>query len=342
MEQHRTSPHYRSDTDPLRVGLLGCGTVGSEVARLLRPPGIPGLDLARAAVRDIRKPRAVTLPSGALTADALAVVKDPSIDVVVELIGGIDPALSLLRQALAEGKHVVTANKVLIASHGDVLAKIAAERSLALLFEGAVGGAVPMMRTLRTLASVDRVRSLAGVINGTTNFILSEMERGTPHEVALARAQAAGYAEADPSDDLNGVDAACKLSLLCSAAFGVDVPPGDIARRGIQHLSTDQIRRAGSRGRRFKLIATAERRQDGSVAARVAPAALDRSHPLAQLEGEQNGLVLETECSGALSLFGRGAGGRPTAAAVLADLESVARNHARARTAQPLLERRSS
>lgn len=327
MEQHPHDPNHTFDA-PLRVGLLGCGTVGSEVARLLCERGVPGLVLERVAVRDLDKERSVSLPAGRLTNDALAIVKDPTIDVVVEVIGGIDPAYGLLRQALAEHKHVVTANKLLLAHHGVTLRRTAAERGLRLLYEGAACAAIPIIRTLRTVSSAERISSIAAVLNGTTNFVLSEMERGSSFDGAVAEAQRVGYAEADPADDIDGVDAACKLSLLCSLAFGVDLPLGDIAYRGISDVSTERVIRARSAGRRVKLVAEAHIGGDGIVDAKVAPVELDRDHPLARLEDADNGVVLTTDHSGTISLFGPGAGGRPTAAAVIADLEEIAREHA--------------
>jgi homoserine dehydrogenase len=311
----------------MRVGLLGCGTVGSEVARLLLDGAVPGMALGRVAVHDPHKERAVELPDGLLTSDASIVVTDPDIDLVIELIGGLEPSFALIRQALAQNKDVITANKVVIARHGPLLRGIAEKRSLSLLYEGAACASVPIVRTLRSVAGGDRVRSIEGVLNGTTNFVLSEMEKGGSFEGAVRKAQLVGYAEADPADDIRGVDAACKLSLLISLAFGIDVSPDSVVRRGIEDVTGEHVRSIASTGRRLKLVAKAAIASDGSVLASVGPVALDGGHPLARVEGAENGVVLESECSGRLSLFGEGAGGLPTAAAILTDIEEVLKSH---------------
>jgi homoserine dehydrogenase len=310
--------------DPIRVGLLGCGTVGSEVARLLQDEHSGAL-LERVAVRDIDKNRPVHFDAHELTDDAFRIVKDPSIDVVIELIGGIHPALELIRQSLVEGKHVVTANKAVIARHGPLLESLAAERGVSLLYEGAVCAAIPVLRVLRGSAQEDRVRSICGVLNGTTNFVLGQIERGRSFDQAVELAQTNGFAEADTSADIDGVDAAAKLAILASHAFRAEVPCDSIQRVGIRGISGERVRACLASGRRLKLVGTAIAGPDGSVSAFVAPVALPIDHPLARLEGAENGVVLETECAGTLSFFGEGAGGRPTAASVMADLDEIVR-----------------
>jgi homoserine dehydrogenase len=337
--------HFRRSDQkhPLRVGLLGCGTVGSEVARHLIETPPDGAILERVAVKDVGKPRRVPLPVGLLSDDALGLATDPDIDVVIELIGGLRPAHELIRHALAERKHVVTANKVVLAHHGASLRAAAASGGISLHYEGAVGGAIPIVRTLRSIASHDRVLSITGVLNGTTNLVLCEMERGATLAEALDRARTAGFAEADPSEDIEGIDAAAKLVIVGSLAFGEEVRLEDVSITGIGHFEVDAVRTAGSSRCRLKLVARASRRPDGTIASSVEPIVLDATHPLARLEGVDNGVILETSLSGQLALYGRGAGGLPTAASVMADLQEVIRSHARTREPAPRpLERRSA
>lgn len=336
MEQLGTPQRLVGAGPPMRVGLLGCGTVGSEVARILLASETWTLE--RVAVLDVRKERGVHLPAELLTDDPLAVVKDPDIDVIVELIGGLDPARWLLRQAIAEGKDVVTANKALLARTGPLLHEAAVRRKVALLYEGAACAGIPVVRTLRTIAASDRVRSITGVLNGTTNFVLGEIEKGRSQEDAIDLARANGFAEADCSSDIEGQDAASKLALLAGLAFGTDVPVESIACRGITELSVREVRAALREGERVKLVARTDRRTDGRITATVAPVRLPAGHPLARLDGAQNGVLIHTELAGTVSLFGEGAGGRPTAAAVMSDLHEIKTFRRRPSQLQPALK----
>jgi homoserine dehydrogenase len=309
----------------LSVGLLGCGVVGSAVARrvddLTASVGTP-VSLARVAVRDVAKPRRVTLPDGALTGNALCVATDLGVDVVVEAIGGTEPARTLVRAALESGKHVVTANKQLLAAHGDELDAVAAANGVTLHSEAAVCGAVPIVRVLRRSLAGDRVRRIDGIVNGTTNYVLSTMAaRGCSLADAVAEAQRLGYAEADPADDLSGRDAAAKAVLLARLAFGVPVSLYDVTYDGIEAVTPADVRGADGA---LKLVASVARTGDG-VSVEVGLKALGRNDLLAGVDGVDNAVVVDTECAGRLFLRGPGAGGESTATAVLGDLVSALR-----------------
>ncbi|WNV90171.1 homoserine dehydrogenase [Umezawaea sp. Da 62-37] len=324
---------------PIRVALLGCGTVGTEVVRLLTDQaadltariGAP-VELTGIAVRKPNKHREV--PEELLTTDAEALVAS-DIDLVVELIGGIEPARTLLLEALRSGKSVVTANKALLAEHSAELFEAADASGADLYFEAAVAGAIPLLRPLRESLAGDRITRVMGIVNGTTNFILSGMDAtGASYSETLEEASRLGYAEADPTADVDGFDAASKAAILASLAFHTRVTASDVHREGISAVSASDIAAAKGLGRTVKLLAICERvtetTEDGttreSVAARVHPAMIPRSHPLAGVNGAFNAVFVEADAAGEMMFYGKGAGGAPTASAVLGDLVAVARN----------------
>ena len=314
------------------VGLLGAGTVGGTlISRLVNDreaieskTGLT-LEVRRVAVRDREKRRSFDLPDGVLTADPREVVDDPSVQLIVELMGGHEPAGDLVLSALSAGKPVVTANKELIAARGPELIRAAEARGVPLLFEAAVGGGIPIIRPLsETLAgeSIDRVM---GIVNGTTNFILTRMaDDGSDYEAALSEAQALGYAEPDPTADVSGADAAAKTAILASLAFGTWVGIDDVYHEGIESLSAADFRYAADFGYVIKLLAVAERSERG-VSARVHPVLLPRAHPLAPITGATNAIFIEGPSIDRLLFAGPGAGGEPTATAVLGDIIDAAR-----------------
>ncbi|MGH2755286.1 MAG: homoserine dehydrogenase [Actinomycetota bacterium] len=311
---------------PLNIGLLGCGAVGSEVAReLLAREGAwdPLFRLAKVAVLHPDKERSVTLPKGVLTTGSLGIVKDPTIDIVIELIGGVEPALGLIRQAIAEGKSVVTANKELIAQRGSQLLDVARRCGVELRFEAAVGGAVPIVRTVTEALAGDRLRSFLGIFNGTSNLILDLLAEGLTMEEAVTRAQGMGCAESDPSDDLSGRDAARKVAILASLGFDVPFRYDAVFTRGIEGLTHADLAVARELGFTIRLVGSAERTARG-IELRVEPTAVPLEHPLASVRGTENLVSLDCDLAGRLSLAGPGAGGRQTAGAVLGDLVTLA------------------
>ncbi len=321
---------------PLKVALLGCGVVGTEVARLLtrhgeelsRRVGAP-LELAGIAVRRLGRARGLDLPADLFTTDATSLVKDA--DIVVEVIGGIEPARTLLLEAMAHGAGVVTANKVLLAEDGATLFAAAAEHGVDLYFEAAVAGAIPLIRPLRESLAGDRVTKVLGIVNGTTNYVLDKMDStGMGFAEAVAQAQALGYAEADPTADVEGFDAAAKAAILASLAFHTRVGAADVHREGITGVTAADVAGADQIGSVVKLLAICERTTapDGTegVSVRVHPAMIPRSHPLGGVREAYNAVFVESEAAGQLMFYGRGAGGQPTASAVLGDLVGVARN----------------
>jgi homoserine dehydrogenase len=342
-------------TDPLKVALLGCGVVGSQVVRLMREQandlaarvGAP-LELAAVAVR--RPQRHAELLSDLVTTDAAALVARADIDLVVEVIGGIEPVRGLLLSALRNGKSVVSANKALLAEDGGTLHDAAAEAGVDLYYEAAVAGAIPLLRPLRESLAGDRITRVMGIFNGTTNFILSRMDAtGASFDEALAEATALGYAEADPTADVDGFDAAAKAAILAGLAFHTRVTAGDVHREGIGAVTAADVASAKAMGCTIKLLAICERVtledpegvsegssrpeqvSEGSsrpeqVSVRVYPAMIPRSHPLAGVGDAFNAVFVEAEAAGSLMFYGRGAGGAPTASAVLGDLVAVARN----------------
>ena len=325
-------------SDALRVALLGCGVVGSDVVRLLdahredlaQRVGAP-IELAGIAVRRPTRDRDLPVDPTLFTSDAAALVNRADVDIVIEVIGGIEPARSLLLTALGRGASVVTANKALLAEDGATLYEAARRGDADLYCEASVAGAIPLVRPLRESLSGDRVTRVIGIVNGTTNYILSRMdESGAGFEEALEEAQSLGYAEADPSADIDGFDAAAKAAILAGIAFHTRVTAADVHREGISDVSAGDVASAREMGAVVKLLAIAERGPDlagrDSVGVRVHPAMIPRSHPLASVGDAYNAVFVEAEAAGQLMFYGRGAGGAPTASAVLGDLVAVARN----------------
>jgi homoserine dehydrogenase len=318
----------------VRVGILGCGTVGAALVQLVADHGdtIAGrsgvrLEVARVAVHNVAKKRPVALPEGVLTHDADGVVSDPDVDVVVEVMGGMEPARRLIRTALEAGKPVVTANKEVLANAGAELMEAAAKAGVDLLYEAAVAGAIPIIRPLRESLAGDRLLRIMGIVNGTTNFILTRMSEGdASFAEALAEAQTLGFAESDPSADVDGWDAAAKAAIIASVAFGVQVVAGDVYREGISGVTSDDIAMAARLGYVVKLLAVVEQPGPGEVAVRVHPAMVPVDHPLASVRDSYNAVFVEGAAAGELMFYGRGAGGRPTASAVLGDLVDAAAN----------------
>ncbi|RCW45272.1 homoserine dehydrogenase [Halopolyspora algeriensis] len=323
------------DREPIRVALLGCGTVGTEVVSLLQ--GRPGEFAARTGAPlqvtgvAVRRPhKHPEVPEHLLTTDAAALVNG-DVDVVVELIGGIEPARSLLLQALRAGKSVVTANKALLAEYGSELYAAADAAGADIYFEASVAGAIPLLRPLRESLAGDRISRVMGIVNGTTNYILSAMDSsGASYAETLEEAGQLGYAEADPTADVDGFDAAAKAAILASLSFHTRVTATDVHREGISGIGAGDIAAAKSLDRTVKLLSICERVVDDegneSVSARVHPAMIPRSHPLAGVGGAFNAVFVEAESAGQLMFYGQGAGGVPTSSAVLGDLVAVARN----------------
>ena len=324
------------DPTTVKLGLLGCGNVGGALVELVdeQRDAIADrtgmrLDVARVAVRNTAKQRSVELGPDVLTNDPMSVVDDPSVDVVVELIGGIEPARELILTALQNGKAVVTGNKELLANVGAELFEAAEKAGVDLLFEAAVAGGIPLMRPLRESLAGDRVQRILGIVNGTTNFILTRMtEEGSTFHEALAEAQDLGYAERDPTADVEGFDAAAKAAIIATVAFGVRVVAGDVYREGISGVTPADIANTGRFGYVIKLLAVAEADGDG-VGVRVHPAMVPVDHPLAAVRESFNAVFIEGAAVGDLMFYGRGAGGRPTASAVLGDVIDAAANRRR-------------
>ena len=314
----------------VRVGVLGYGNVGAAVVALIAENGDTiaartglQLEVARVAVRDMAKARS---GFATFTDDAAGVAVDPDVDLIVEVIGGLQPAKDLVLAALKAGKPVVTANKELMAACGAELFDAAAKAGVDLLFEAAVAGAIPLIRPLRESLAGDRIKRVLGIVNGTTNFILTRMtESGQSFDEALAEAQALGYAERDPTADVEGHDAAAKASIIASLAFGVRVVAGDVYREGITGVTADDIRMAGRLGYVVKLLAVIDD-VGGEVAVRVHPTMVPVAHPLASVRESFNAVFVEGAAAGELMFYGRGAGGRPTASAALGDVIDAAAN----------------
>jgi homoserine dehydrogenase len=320
----------------LTVAILGAGTVGAQVAhRLLTHRAEHAsrigaeLDVVGIAVRSLDSNRSVELPADLLTTDAESLVVKA--DIVVELIGGIEPAKTLILRALESGADVITANKALLAAHGPELFDAADKVGAQLYYEAAVAGAIPIIRPLRDSLAGDHVNRILGIVNGTTNFILDLMDsEGQSMEAALATATELGYAEADPTADIEGFDAAQKAALLAQLAFHTSVDVDEVYREGITKITLDQVRQARSQGSVVKLLAICERVKgpDGDgVSVRVHPTLVPLSHPLASVRGANNAVFVEAEAAGSLMFYGAGAGGPETASAVLGDIVSAARRH---------------
>jgi len=311
--------------------MLGCGVVGSEIARLLvanaddlAARSGAKLELVKVAVRDLNRKN---IAKELLTTDLMSVVNDPNIDLIIEVIGGIEPARALILAALESGKSVVTANKALLAKHGGELFAAADKFGADLYYEAAVAGAIPILRPLRESLVGDHIQKIMGIVNGTTNFILTKMdESGAAFGDALAEAQALGFAEADPTADVEGFDAAAKAAILASLAFHSRVTGDDVFREGITKITSTDVAVARSLDLVIKLLAIAELNSDGQISVRVHPTLISRNHPLAAVRESFNAVFVEAEAAGALMFYGRGAGGTPTASAVLGDLVAVARH----------------
>lgn len=317
----------------VRIGVLGCGNVGSAFVQLVATQadmveartGVR-LEVVKVAVRNVSKSRDVTLADGVLVRDARSVVEDPQVDLVVELIGGIEPARELISTALAAGKPVVTGNKELLANVGHELWAQSDQAGADLLFEAAVAGGIPLVRALRESLRGEPVRRVMGIVNGTTNFILTKMtEEGADYSAALTEAQRLGFAERDPTADVEGFDAGAKAAIIASIAFGAKVVAGDVYHEGISSITAADIAIARRLGYVVKLLGIAER-QDGSVAVRVHPAMVPLTHPLASVRDSYNAVFVEGDAVGSLMFYGRGAGGFPTASAVLGDVIDAAVN----------------
>ncbi|MEM9651724.1 MAG: homoserine dehydrogenase [Actinomycetota bacterium] len=327
-------------SETVRVGLLGCGIVGTQLVTLIEERSAAlsastGLrfELARIAVRSTTRDRGLEIDPELLTSDAETVVNDPSVDVVVEVIGGIEPARSLILTALKNGKPVVTANKELLANHGAELYGAAASAGVDLLFEAAAAGAIPIVRPLRESLLGEDVRRVMGIVNGTTNYILTRMsEEGVSYGDALTEAQNLGYAERDPTADVEGFDAGAKAAIMATIAFGANVVAGDVYHEGISAITQGDIEFADQFDYTIKLLAIAELFEPGDdgaareIGVRVYPAMVPNEHPLASVRGSFNAVFVEGEAAGELMFYGRGAGGMPTASAVLGDLVDAATN----------------
>jgi homoserine dehydrogenase len=318
----------------VRIGVLGCGNVGGALVGLVAAQakeieartGVQ-LEITRVAVRNLSRSRDVELAPGVLTRDTEAVVTDPDIDLVVEVIGGIEPARGLITAALTGGKPVVTANKELLANVGVELFGTADEAGVDLLFEAAVAGGIPLVRALRESLRGEPIQRVMGIVNGTTNFILTKMtEQGAPYGEALAEAQRLGFAERDPTADVEGYDAGAKAAIMATIAFGARVVAGDVYHEGISNLTSADIDVARRLGYVVKLLAIAELDASGEIAVRVHPAMVPLHHPLASVRESFNAVFVEGAAVGQLMFYGRGAGGLPTASAVLGDVIDAAVN----------------
>ena len=317
----------------IQIALIGCGTVGTGVIKVLRQNeedirarlGVP-VRVRRIAVSDLARERDPDVDPALLTDDVDAVLADPEVQVVIELIGGYEPAKDYILRAIAAGKHVVTANKALLARDGHELFAAAERKKVDVIFEASVAGGIPIIRSLREGLASDRVRRLYGIINGTSNFILTEMAgKGTPYEDALAMAQRLGYAEADPSMDVDGVDAAQKLSILIALGFGTTIPFRDIYTEGLSRLTPLDFAFASQFGYAIKSLAIAKD-DEGAVEARVHPVMIPRRHLLSAIDGVFNAVSLESSALGPLLFYGRGAGMMPTAVSVVSDVIEVGRS----------------
>ena len=317
----------------LKVGMLGCGVVGSQIARLLvenksdlTSRAGANLELVKVAVKDIKTKRE-GIANNLLTDDAKSIVNDPEIDLIIEVIGGINPAKELILAAIKNGKSVVTANKALLAQSGAELYAAADNANVDLYYEAAVAGAIPILRPLRESLVGDQVLRIMGIVNGTTNYILTKMdESGTAFEDALKQAQALGFAEADPTADVEAIDAASKAAILAGLAFHSRVSDSDVYREGITKITATDVKVAKAMDMVIKLLAIAELTPDGEISVRVHPALISRTHPLASVRESFNAVFVEAKSAGQLMFYGKGAGGEPTASAILGDLVAVARH----------------
>ncbi|MBI2413556.1 MAG: homoserine dehydrogenase [Deltaproteobacteria bacterium] len=332
MERNTTSVTLKK-TERICAGLIGFGTVGTGVVKVLKENASLIKDrlgcelvLKRVADKDTVRDRGVRLDDGVLTTDAMDIINDPEISIVIELVGGTGIAKTFIMEALEKGKHVVTANKALLSTHGKEIFKKAAEKKLDMGFEASVGGGIPVIKALREGLAANKIESIYGIINGTANYILSKMtNEGGKFEDVLRRAQEKGYAEADPSYDVDGIDTAHKLAILINLAYGTYIDIKDIYTSGISSISQHDIKFAKEFGYRIKLLAIAKS-DDGKIEARVHPTMVPAQHPLSTVDGVYNAIHLKGNAVGSVMLYGLGAGMMPTASAVVADLMDIARN----------------
>ena len=323
----------------LKIGLLGLGTVGTGTAEILlnptgRHPLLQEIEIYKVGVRSLDKPRTISLPPDVLTTDIESIVTDEAVDIVVEVIGGLEPARSLILKAIAHGKHIVTANKAVIARYGAEIFTAAQKAGIYVMLEAAVGGGIPVIQPLKQSLGVNRIRTITGIVNGTTNYILTRMQaEGSEFNDILADAQQLGYAEADPTADVDGLDAADKIAILASIAYGGRIKLPEVSCEGIRQVSAADIAYAQKLGFVIKLLAVAKREETRLVAdnpdsemlqVRVHPTLVPQSHPLASVSGVYNAILVEGEPIGQVMFFGPGAGSGPTASAVVSDIVNIA------------------
>jgi homoserine dehydrogenase len=313
-----------------KIGLLGLGTVGTGTAAILldpagRNPLLQEIEIKQVGVRSLSKARNINLPPGVLTTNLEEIVTDPEIDIVVELLGGLEPARSLILKAISQGKHIVTANKAAIARYGDEIYTAANEAGVYVLLEAAVGGGIPIIKPLKQSLGANRINNIIGIVNGTTNYILTQMTAaGANFDEVLARAQQLGYAEADPTADIEGLDAADKIAILASLAFGGRIKREDVFCEGITKISAADISYADKLGFIIKLLAIAKSKdRDHTLEIRVHPTLVPKDHPLASINDVYNAVLVEGEPLGQVMFFGPGAGSGPTASAVVADILNI-------------------
>lgn len=322
---------FRISTVGFKIGLLGLGTVGTGVGQILqspegRHPLLKSVELHRVGVRSPDKTRAVAVPPQALTADLTAIVSDPEVDIVVEVIGGLEPARTLILEAIAHGKHVVTANKAVIARFGDEIFTAANQAGVYVMLEAAVAGGIPVIQPLKESLGANRIHTMIGILNGTTNYILTKMQSGGDFAEILAEAQALGYAEADPTADVDGLDAGDKIAILTSLAFGGRVKLDQVHREGIRQVSAADIAYARNLGFVIKLLAIAKippQAAPNQVEVRVHPTLVPTEHPLASVNDVFNAILIEADPLGQVMFFGPGAGAGPTASAVVSDVINI-------------------
>lgn len=318
-----------------KIGLLGLGTVGTGTAAILsdrlgRHPLLQEIQLHRVGVRSLSKSRTIALPENLLTTDLEAIITDPEIDIVVELIGGLEPARSLILKAIDQGKHIVTANKAVISRYGSEIFDAATEKGVYVLLEAAVGGGIPVIQPLKESLGANRIHTVMGIVNGTTNYILTRMQaEGANFDEVLKQAQELGYAEADPTADVDGLDAADKIAILASLAFGGRIKLDEVYCEGIREISATDIDYADRLGFTIKLLAIACRDPKANpdhdlLSVRVHPTLVPKLHPLASINGVNNAIVIEGEPIGQVMFFGPGAGAGPTASAVVSDILNIA------------------
>lgn len=323
----------------LKIGLLGLGTVGTGTAEILlnptgRHPLLQEIEIYKVGVRSLDKPRTISLPPDVLTTDIESIVTDEAVDIVVEVMGGLEPARSLILKAIAHGKHIVTANKAVIARYGAEIFTAAQKAGIYVMLEAAVGGGIPVIQPLKQSLGVNRIRTITGIVNGTTNYILTRMQaEGSEFNDILADAQQLGYAEADPTADVDGLDAADKIAILASIAYGGRIKLPEVSCEGIRQVSAADIAYAQKLGFVIKLLAVAKREETTLVAdnpdsemlqVRVHPTLVPQSHPLASVSGVYNAILVEGEPIGQVMFFGPGAGSGPTASAVVSDIVNIA------------------